>query len=58
MKEEKTNIFKASLSDLLPQETEKTNTPKDGIDCNKKKSSQKQKYASFNLSESILFNTK
>lgn len=57
MKEKKSNVFEISSADLLSQSKEQNDTPKEGIDCNNQKKS-KDKYTSFDLSESILFNTK
>ncbi|KAI5132629.1 hypothetical protein NEAUS04_1945 [Nematocida ausubeli] len=57
MKDQKSELFKNSSADLLQTGKQKSSNEL-SIDCNLQKKPKQKRYVKYNLSESILFNSK
>ncbi|EHY66633.1 hypothetical protein NERG_00273 [Nematocida ausubeli] len=57
MKDQKSELFKNSSADLLQTGKQKSSNEL-SIDCNLQKKPKHKRYVKYNLSESILFNSK
>ncbi|KAI5192633.1 hypothetical protein NEMIN01_2121 [Nematocida minor] len=58
MKGKEKKLFKNPSAESLQQGDKQIDALASSIDCNTQKPSRKSKYASYSLSESILFNNK